>query len=195
MLHYNFLSFLALTLSSPIDGVASIGMLVFSFLMERLDHAMSSSIFWELPPYTEREKKPSEFLHTFCFCQKQELKMGRLRSKRVQYPLLHFLSACFLKKCFFLTDFIERSPFQIELEFGVDGGGDVADLGGWEDQDPDVGRAPHGVDHIWLVCKHDNQYLHFYNTLKRHLTSLTGKSLAADPTSDHIFYSPYSPTD
>ena len=119
------LPFLALKLCLPKDGVAGIGMLVFPYLMEMLDHAVSGSIFWELPTYAEREKN-----HFFCFCQQRESRMGRLRSKRVQYPLLHFLSACFLKKCFFLTDFIERSPFQIELEFGVDGGGDVADLGG-----------------------------------------------------------------
>ena len=47
--------------------------------------------FFYLPPYTEREK-PSEYC-TYCFCRRRESNPGRLRSKRVRYPLLHCLSA------------------------------------------------------------------------------------------------------
>ena len=39
--------------------------------------------------YVKREIKPSEFMHTFCFCRRRDSNLDRLRS----YTLLHCLSA------------------------------------------------------------------------------------------------------
>ena len=47
-----------------------------------------------LPPYAEREKKPSEYCNFFLhFCRRRELNPGRQLSKQVRYPLHHCPSA------------------------------------------------------------------------------------------------------
>ena len=92
-----FLPFLALTLCSPTDGVASISIFIDNYLMETLDHVnycvwlhffgtyhfmprgrknhlnfAYGSIFYGLLSYPERKKKQSEF----CLCRRREFEPG-----------------------------------------------------------------------------------------------------------------------
>ena len=69
--------------------------MIYKYLMETLGHTDFQVWlhFCDLPPYAERENKPSAFLPTFCLCRWQESNPGRQRNKRVRYPLLHCLAA------------------------------------------------------------------------------------------------------
>ena len=85
-----FLPFLALTLCLPIDGVAS--NIIILYYMETPDNANCVWLhFFDLPPYTEREKNHLNVVR--CFCRQRESNSGCLRSERVAYLLLQCLSA------------------------------------------------------------------------------------------------------
>ena len=78
-----------------IDGVASI--IFFSFFTtwrRQITQFLVSGSILILPPYAEREKKPSEYCNFFLhFCRRQESNPGRQLSKQVRYPLQHCPSA------------------------------------------------------------------------------------------------------
>ena len=77
-----------------IDGVASIIIFLLHEDVRSCNFLMSGSIFI-LPPYAEREKKPSEY-GDFCMCRRRESNPGRQHSKQTRYPLHHCPLAFFV---------------------------------------------------------------------------------------------------
>ena len=90
-----------------IDGVASIIIFIVHGDARSCNFLMSGSIFI-LPPYAEREKKPSEY-GDFCICRRREPNPGRQHSKQTRYPLHHCPSALQLTKIFYFCHFLFKS--------------------------------------------------------------------------------------